>query len=250
MPIVCPGRYSARFAESSEDREAALTLRWTAFHAARGRAAKPGGDADSYDPVCRHVLIEDSRSGAVVACYRLWALPSGQSIDQSYSAQFYNLAGLRGYEHPMAEMSRFCLHPDHHAPDILRTAWGALARFVDLRKIAMLFGCSSFLGTDIAAHRDSLGVLAQEHLAPEPWRPLEKSPLVLNFARDLAGAMPDQRIARKSMPPLLRTYLTMGGWVSDHAVIDHDMDTLHVFTGLEIARIPPARARALRAIYG
>ena len=52
------------------------------------------------------------------------------------------------------------------------------------------------------------------------------------------------------MPPLLRTYLTMGGWVSDHAVVDTHMNTLHVFTGLEIAAIPPARARLLRADAG
>ena len=49
-------------------------------------------------------------------------------------------------------------------------------------------------------------------------------------------------------PPLLRSYLAMGGWVSDHAVIDRQMGTLHVFTGLEIAGIPPNRARLLRAL--
>jgi hypothetical protein len=38
----------------------------------------------------------------------------------------------------------------------------------------------------------------------------------------------------------------MGGWVSDHAVVDIDLDTLHVFTGLEIGRVPKARARLLR----
>jgi len=53
-----------------------------------------------------------------------------------------------------------------------------------------------------------------------------------------------------NMPPLLRTYLMMGGWVSDHAVIDADLGTLHVFTGLEIAAIPPARKRLLRAVAG
>ena len=37
----------------------------------------------------------------------------------------------------------------------------------------------------------------------------------------------------------------MGGWVSDHAVVDRQMNTLHVFTGLEIAAIPrPAKAVA------
>ncbi len=52
------------------------------------------------------------------------------------------------------------------------------------------------------------------------------------------------------MPPLLRTYLLMGGWVSDHAVVDSHMNTLHVFTGLEINAIPPARKRLLRATAG
>jgi len=49
------------------------------------------------------------------------------------------------------------------------------------------------------------------------------------------------------MPPLLRTYLLMGGWVSDHAVVDDDLNTLHVFTGLEIKGIPPMRQKLLRA---
>ena len=37
------------------------------------------------------------------------------------------------------------------------------------------------------------------------------------------------------MPPLLRAYLLMG-WVSDHAVIDNKLNTLHVFTGLEVRK--------------
>jgi putative hemolysin len=58
------------------------------------------------------------------------------------------------------------------------------------------------------------------------------------------------RKAMPRLPPLLRTYLMMGGWVSDHAVVDSQMNTLHVFTGVEIARIPPARKRLLRAVAG
>jgi L-ornithine Nalpha-acyltransferase len=50
------------------------------------------------------------------------------------------------------------------------------------------------------------------------------------------------------MPPLLKTYLMMGGWVSDHAVVDRDLGTMHVFTGVEISAIPPARKRLLRSV--
>jgi putative hemolysin len=47
------------------------------------------------------------------------------------------------------------------------------------------------------------------------------------------------------MPPLLRAYLLMGGWVSDHAVIDYKLNTLHVFTGLEVRKIPHEKKRFL-----
>jgi putative hemolysin len=72
---------------------------------------------------------------------------------------------------------------------------------------------------------------------------------VFRFAR-LLRRKPDARRGLPLIPPLLRTYLAMGGWVSDHAVVDRDLNTLHVFTGLEIGAIPPARARALRAVAG
>ena len=73
---------------------------------------------------------------------------------------------------------------------------------------------------------------------------------MFRFAQKLRRRKPDAKRAMSGMPPLLRTYLMMGGWVSDHAVVDRDLNTLHVFTGLEIGAIPPARKRLLRATAG
>jgi putative hemolysin len=64
----------------------------------------------------------------------------------------------------------------------------------------------------------------------------------------LVGPVADRRAALAALPPLLRTYLSMGGWVSDHAVVDRALDTLHVFTCVEVDRVPPARAASLRAV--
>ena len=91
-------------------------------------------------------------------------------------------------------------------------------------------------------------MLRDRHVAPRRWLPRVKAPEVFRFAR-LIGR-PDPRRAMAAMPPLLRTYLMMGGWVSDHAVVDAQMDTLHVFTGLEIRAIPPGRAKLLRGTLG
>jgi putative hemolysin len=146
-------------------------------------------------------------------------------------------------------MGRFCIHPDWSDPDILRVAWGAMAQFVDEEDVELLFGCSSFVGVDTKAYLDAFAMLKERHLAPKRWLPQVKAPNVFRFARRLR-CKPDAKRAMLTMPPLLRTYLVMGGWVSDHAVVDRDLNTLHVFTGLEIKAIPPARARLLRAVVG
>ena len=43
-----------------------------------------------------------------------------------------------------------------------------------------------------------------------------------------------KKMANNFLPPLLKFYLRLGGKVSDHAVIDKDLDTLHVFTYLDL----------------
>ena len=249
MDSMQRGGLRARMASGAADIDRAQALRHRAFISGRpGVRPRPTArDSDGFDQRCRHVLVEETGSGALLACYRLLPLARGAEIDRSYSAQRYDLTALAGYGRPMLEMGRFCIHPDHTGtPDILRLAWAALARVIDDEGVGLLFGCSSFHGAEAARHRDALAWLAARHLAPPRWRPRVKAPRVVPFA-PLGSLRPDPQRAQRSMPPLLRSYLALGGWVSDHAVIDDDLDTLHVFTGLEVAAIPPARARLLRA---
>jgi L-ornithine Nalpha-acyltransferase len=249
MLALRKGRYSARFAESDEDLARAQRLRYLAFIENRGGMREDGRDADAFDTRCRHVLVEEVRTGTLVCCFRLMPL-RGADIAQSYSAQYYELSALQSFDGPMVEMGRFCIHPAHHDPDILRVAWGAMTAYVDTEGVEMLFGCSSFEGTESDSYLDAFAMLKERHLAPKRWLPRVKAPDVFRFARVLRRRKPDAKRAMLAMPPLLRTYLVMGGWVSDHAVVDRDLNTLHVFTGLEIRAIPPARARLLRGVAG
>ncbi len=245
MTDLQTARYIVRHAIDEADIQRAQTLRAAAF---RGAAA--GGDADRFDAHCRHVVIEHRQSGRIVATFRTLPLASGAEIDLSYAAQYYELSALSTYPYRMIELGRFCLHPDWHDPDILRLAWAAITRLVDAEGAGLLFGCSSFKGTDADLYLDAFTVLRDGHIAPRQWLPKVKAPRVFSFARRLKARKADRRAGLMTMPPLLRTYLAMGGWVSDHAVVDADLDTLHVFTGLEIGRVSPARARSLRLIAG
>ena len=244
MLSLARGRYGARFAADKADMAASLALRGRVF-----RAGGPGtGDADRFDSVCRHILVEDAATGRLVCSFRLLALADGREIGRAYAAQFYELSALSAYPRAMVELGRFCMEPTCHDPDVLRVAWAAMTRIVDDEGIGMMFGCSSFGGTDPGRYLDAFALLRAAHLAPRRWLPRIKARHVFRYARALRLRTPDMRVAMAAMPPLLRTYLMMGGWVSDHAVVDADLGTLHVFTGLEIGRIPPGRASLLRGV--
>ena len=220
----------ARLAQGRADRAQALALRRQVF---RGGLAT---DEDGFDARCQHLLVLEGVE--LVACARVLVLPAG-TITASYSAQFYDLTPLRGFPGPVMELGRFCLRPGPDDPDILRMAWAALTHMVDAAGVTLLFGCSSFPGIDPAPHQAALAQLVR-HTAPALWQPGAGSAERVAF--------PATTPSMAAMPPLLRSYLQLGAWVSDHAVIDRDLNTLHVFTGLEIAKVPAARARALRAL--
>lgn len=241
LSLSC-GRYIARLACSQDEVSAAQALRHRAFFPAQSEGV--GLDIDAFDAAARHVLIWDQTDGALVACYRIQVY-HGPEVLHSYAGQFYDLAPLVSFPGPLMELGRFCLHPARHEPDILRLAWAAMAHLVDQAGVRLLFGCSSFAGADPARHAAALGHLLGR-VGPACWRPGAKATDRVDLGSFAGMGTAVQALA--GTPALLRTYLGMGGWVSDHAVIDRHMNTVHVLTGVEIENIPAPRARALRQI--
>ena len=241
MILLKKGGLVARYAETDKDLLAAQQLRHFAFH------GTPGRDADAFDGRCRHVLLEDSTEDRLVGCFRVNPVTSTPQMADSYAANSYDLTPMTGFAKNALEISRFCVHPDSDEADVLRLAFGVIAKIVDAQAVELLFGCSSFVGVDPKHHSDSFAYLGCDHVGPSALRPkqLDERALRLN---DYNAEGADLRQGLKNLPPLLRSYLAMGAWVSDHAVVDTEMQTIHVFTGLEVAKIPTAKARALRAL--
>lgn len=203
-------------------------------------------DEDALDAACDHVLIRDAKSGAIVCCFRMF-ISDASEIGASYAARYYDVTALEQFDGQVLELGRFCIDADRHDPDILRLAWATLTATVDTNDIKLLFGCSSFAGIDPTLYKNAFAYLYQHARGPKRWTPKNKSQEVLCFEK-VCPAPVDPRRAYQQMPPLLRSYIGMGGWVSDHAVVDRFMKTLHVFTAVEIAAIPLARQRSLRAL--
>lgn len=234
-------RYQIRFAESESDILAAQKLRKFIFY-----NQECGSDADRFDAYCEHVLISDTHTDKLVSTLRLRFFKAGEEISNSYSGQFYDLDNKNFAKHNCGEIGRFCILPGKDHASIVRMALGAITKFVDDHDIEFLFGCSSFEGIEFEKHAEALALLKDNYLAPTDWAPSAKAVEVIEFAKILKDKVPDVRIALKTMPPLLRSYLLLGGWVNNHAVIDRELNTMHIFTGLEINQISDARKNSLR----
>ena len=230
------GRYQARLAANKREREACQALRHRCFFDA------PGLDRDSWDADWQHLMVADVTDDSLVCTLR-FQICTGDAVQSGYAAGAYDLKKIAARKSPNLEIGRFCTDPARPDPHILRVAWGALTRIVAEANVALIFGCTSFRGTDAAPYRDVFHRLHTHHLGPEHLRPGVRSAATIALA-----ATRPARVAQCPMPPLLRTYLAMGGWVSDHAVIDPTMNTLHVLTALETAHVPTARAKALQAL--
>ena len=229
------GHYRARFAASPTDLRRCQALRHQCFFGC------PGQDADRFDARWSHLMVTDA-ADALVCTLRL-VISDSAAVADGYAAQFYGLTRVASGPGRMMEIGRFCTDPTRWDPQILRVAWGALTALVDAEDVTRVIGCTSFAGISPAPHARVFRTLAAHHLAPATIAPGRIAPGTVDLATVQLDDSP-----QAPMPPLLRTYLAMGGWVSDHAVIDPRMGTLHVLTGLDVAQVPPARAKVLRAL--
>jgi len=229
---------------------AASAREFPALAALRGRAFRGGGeDGDAFDARCLHLWVEGyaMRPGEPLATLRAQVHPEGD-LAQGYAAQFFGLAGLARAPGPVLELGRLCVDPEHPAPDAMRLIWAGVTRLAAVTGAARLIGCTSFSGTDPGAFAEGLRLLAARHLGPPGQRPPALAAGAVDFST--FAPPPPGPEAPGRLPPLLRAYLALGGWVGNDLVIDRDLGTSHVFTCVEIAAMPEPRKRLLRALAG
>ena len=105
--------------------------------------------------------------------------------------------------------------------------WNGVAEYVLQHGVEIMFGPASFHGTDLAKLAQPLSYLHQNHLAPPA---LRVSARAASRARmdTLTFAQIDKPTATAAIPPLIKAYLRLGGYVGDGAWVDHAFNTTDV----------------------
>ncbi|MGE0716021.1 MAG: GNAT family N-acetyltransferase, partial [Alphaproteobacteria bacterium] len=225
-----------RLARTEEDIDAAQALRYRVFYeemAARPSAemAATGRDFDSFDPLCDHLLVIDHERGAgaagVVGTYRLIRREAARRHGGFYTAAEYDIAKLEAYPEEILELGRSCVDAGYRNRPTMQLLWRGIAEYVFHHRIALMFGCASLPGTDPASLALPLTYLYHHHLAPPALRPRAIETRYVDMRLMAPDAVHPMR-ALGELPPLVKGYLRLGGFVGDGAVVDEQFNTTDI----------------------
>jgi L-ornithine Nalpha-acyltransferase len=233
---IWSGPLQVRLAETPADIDAAQALRYRIFYEKLGARPLPEmsdrrRDVDRFDANCDHLLVLDHSRGtgadAVVGTYRLIRRDAAARAGGFYSACEYELSPLVAYPGEILELGRSCVDPAYRQRPAMQLLWSGIAAYVFYYDIVLMFGCASLHGTDPDALAMPLSYLHYHHLAPPALRVRAIASRYVDMRR-LAASAVDPARALAALPPLIRGYLRLGGFVGDGAVIDEQFNTTDV----------------------
>jgi putative hemolysin len=245
------GSLEVRLATSQRDIHRAQRLRYNVFY--QEMSAKPSlmhkilrRDFDRYDAICDHLLVldhdapADPRTGgpAIVGTYRLLSQEVAQANGGFYTASEYQIDKLvvARPDLKFLELGRSCVLKPYRTKRTVELLWHGIWSYVVQRKIDVLFGCASLDGTDPEALALPLSFLHHFAGADPSWsvRAVDERHAPMDrIAKDQIN----QKHALRSLPPLIKGYLRLGGMIGEGAVVDHQFGTTDVLILLPVEKI-------------
>ena len=236
FPEVRAGNLGVRIAATAAEIDAVQSLRYRVFYGEMGAApdaetARNQRDRDDFDAVADHLLVVDHAIGpgaeGVVGTYRLIQREAAAQLGRFYSAGEYDIDPILRFPGRIMELGRSCVDAAYRNRAAMQLLWRGIAAYVFHYQIDLMFGCASLPGTHPDAVATELTYLYYNHLAPPALRPRALPHRFVEMRRLRAETI-DPKRALTQLPPLIKGYLRLGGFVGDGAVVDPQFNTTDV----------------------
>ena len=195
----------------------------------------PGVDQDGFDPLSRHLLVRDGRSGEIVGTTRLLIDSNPDYGARYYSETEFDMQNVLELPGRLMEVGRTCIHPDYRSGSTIAVLWQGIARMMVLHDVDYLIGCASIPlddgGANAAAVMERLRekYYAAPHLRVYPQRDPPEP------VTDAVGPL--------RIPSLLKAYLRLGAVICGEPYWDAQFNVADVFVLMDRDRIDRRYAR-------
>lgn len=242
LVVRTTAQYTVRLARSEAEIRAAQALRFEVFNLelneGLAQSYATGLDADPFDAVCDHLLVEHVSSRSIVGTYRLQTGANAAKNLGYYCAQEFEFSPFEPWRGEIVELGRACVHKQHRNLVVLGLLWKGIADYAKERGARYLVGCSSLTSQDAAEGASAYSALCRKNLAPVEWRtqPLAAYDCPLDAVTEDAA----------KIPKLLRAYLSLGAKICGPPALDRHFGTIDFLTVLDLGELSPeTRARFL-----
>ena len=221
--------YRLRVAANAVDVCAAQALRFEVFNVELDeglvQSYDTGLDADPFDEVCDHLIVEDTASGTVVGTYRVQTGARAKAGLGYYSEREFDFAPFEPARGQILELGRACIHEKHRNFAVLNMLWKGIGTYAREHGARYLVGCSSITSQDAAQGAAAFQKL-RPNLAPDAWRTLPRP----------AFACPLGQVAAEAprIPRLLTAYLAMGAAICGEPAVDREFRTIDFLTWVDV----------------
>jgi len=139
--------YGTRLAASEADVRAAQALHFQVFNLELNEgleeSVSTGLDADQFDAVCDHLLVEHLPSGEIVGTYRMQTGGSAKINRGYYSEQEFEFHPFETLRSEIIKLGRACVHRQHRNSIVLGALWKEIADYAQQRDARYLLGWAS-----------------------------------------------------------------------------------------------------------
>ena len=233
------GHYQLRRATTVEDVRAAQTLRFLVFNLELNEGLEHSyttlRDADPFDEVCDHLLVEDLRTHEVVGTYRMQTGATAAAKLGYYSAQEFDFTPFEPVRGQILELGRACVHSHHRNLAVLGLLWKGISAYAREHGARYLLGCSSLTSQDPQVGAAMYAELRKKFLAPAA---MQTVPLPAWIC-----SLDDAPSHAPKVPRLLMAYLSLGAKICGPPAIDREFKTIDFLTLMDIDALPPATVR-------
>ena len=232
--------YEVRLTRNKDERRQVRQLRYDVFVEEEDASATEEQrnlreEYDSFDRYAEYLAV--FHNGKIVGTYRIIDRNAAEKMDGFYTESEFNISKIKKVDGNIAEMSRACVNREYRDNAlVMRLLWAGLGEYIVRRKIAILFGVASWVGTKPVESAQAISYLYYNHLSPLG---LRATVLSENFAPDvnpklsrmniLPREFVDEADARRQMTPLIKGYLRLGATFGRGVFIDKPFNTYDVF---------------------
>ena len=224
-------KFTVKFAETEQEKMQTYALRYNELilDYRPDNVNESGVDVSPYDEYAKLAICIDNEINQVVGCYRIITsddLPQGAPF---VSESEFDISVLKQSGEKIAELSRSVIKKEYRGSMVLMLLLRFIIKHIMDNDYRYIIGEASFYGLDKMAIQEQISYIAYNHYSPEYHvECLDKEQVELLPKEQL-----DFSEIRRSLPPLIRAYISFGAFLSKDVFCDYEFGSTDTFVILD-----------------